>query len=955
MNPQSGINPKSARMLIRRFFLFLSTILLIVSFFPATPVRASGDFQNNPGVTLAQEMLDKMTPEERVGQLFLVGFTGSTTSKNYQISDLIARYHIGGVVLRAENDNFIAAPDTVSSAYQLIAQLQDLELQASIIQPSSTPEAGTPTPVPAPTQVPANYIPLFIGISQPGDGYPNDQILSGLTPLPDLMAMGATWDPSLAQKVGSIAGQELSSIGFNLFIGPSLDVLESPEATLSNGLNTNVFGGNPYWVGTMGSAYITGLHIGSNGRMMVIAGHFPGRGSADRPDGEEPATVRKSLEQMKQFELAPFFAVTGNALNLQSTVDGLLVSHIRYQGLQGNIRSTTPPVSFDPQALSQILSLPALSSWREAGGLMVSDDLGSKTVRLFYDPAGQSFQSRNVALDAFLAGNDVLYMGNIVSSDVKDNYSSIIQAMDFFTQKYNADSAFARRVDDAALRILTKKYQLYGNFDLGVVTPPVTGLAQLGQSETITFEVARQSATLISPDKLDLETVLPSPPDVNDHIIFLTDTRAGKQCSNCNEEPMLAVDSLQNAVLRLYGSQAGGLVIPGRQVSYSLDSLSGILVGGLGNQELEDALRQANWVIINILDAEPGESQTTILHQFLTERQDLLRSKHILVFAFNAPYFLDATDISKLTAYYCLYSKSSPFVEVAARLIFREISPTGTLPVSVPGVGYDLLSATAPDPTQVINLSLELPSLATPETGTQAPALPSSTPYYRVGDTLSARTSIIVDHNGHPVPDGTEVQFRIAVNGAGGVVQQINSTTVQGVAKALFSIDRPGLLEISASSGPAISSVVLQLKITSEGSSVTVVTPTPIPEFTPTPTEIIPTPTATIPSSPLAQGYPGVSGWFGMVLLMCMYGILAYWLGNRFAGIGWGLRWALCVVLGGLIAYSYLAIRLPGAAEYLHKGGWLGMAELVLLGGTSGFLGGFAWFRLSTESRKQPN
>ena len=93
------------------------------------------------------------------------------------------------------------------------------------------------------------------------------------------MALGATWDPSLSEKVGVVAGQELSSIGFNLYFGPSLDVLESPEATLSNGLDANVFGGDPYWVGAMGSAYITGLHNGSNGRIAVIADHFPGRGA----------------------------------------------------------------------------------------------------------------------------------------------------------------------------------------------------------------------------------------------------------------------------------------------------------------------------------------------------------------------------------------------------------------------------------------------------------------------------------------------------------------------------------------------------------------------------------------------------------------------------------------------------------------------------------------------------
>ncbi len=922
---------------------------------PATYVRASGAFRGNQEAKRAQELLDQMPPEERVGQLFLVAFTNPTIDKNSQIYDLIVRYHVGGVVLRAENDNFIAAPDTVSAAYQLIAQLQDAEKQASLPQPSSTPEAGTPAPLPAPTPIPANYIPLFVGISQEGDGYPYDQILNGLTPLPDLMALGATWDPSLAERVGVVAGQELSSIGFNLYLGPSLDVLESPETTLLNGLDANVFGGNPYWVGVMGSSYISGLHSGSNGRMAIIADHFPGRGGADRPSGEEIATVRRSFEQLKQIELAPFFAVTGNAQNSQSAVNGLLVSHIRYQGFQGNIRSTTKPVSFDPQALSQILALPALSTWRTMGGLLVSDDLGSPTVRLFYDPGGQSFQARNVALDAFLAGNDLLNMGNIISSDIKDNYTTVVQTLDFFTQKYNGDPAFAKRVDDSVLRILTMKHHLYGGFDPEGVSPPVTGLAQLGQSEAITFEVARQSATLISPEKLDLETVLPSPPDINDHIIFLTDTRVGKQCSTCDEEPMLAVDALQNAVLRLYGSQAGDKVIPGRQVSYPLNLLSGILEGGLGNQELEDAIRQSNWVVINMLDAEPGQVQTTLLRQFLSERQDLLRDKHIILFAFNAPYFLDATDISKVTAYYCLYSKSASFVQEAAGLLFRELSPNGTLPVSVAGIGYDLLFATSPDPNQVIDLSLELPSTPTPAAGAQTSPEPTSTPSFRVGDTLSARTGVIIDHNGHPVPDGTAIQFKIAVNGAGGVVQQIDSVTVQGVAKASFSIDRPGLLEISATSSPAISSVVIQLTVTTEGSSVTVVTPTPIPQFTATPTIVIPTPTIIITYTPLEQGYPGFSGWFAMVILLSLFGFFAYWLGMRLGGTSWGVRWAICVVFGGLVAYTYLATRLPGAADYLRESGWPGMIGEILLGAVAGFGSAFAWFRLAKGSRKQPN
>ena len=119
------------------------------------------------------------------------------------------------------------------------------------------------------------YVPLFIGISQEGDGAPNDQILSGLTALPNAMAIGATWNTELAQQMGAVLGSELSALGFNLFLGPSLDVVESPKPSAQIDLGTRVFGGDPFWVGEMGRAYIAGLHTGSNARMMVVCQAFP--------------------------------------------------------------------------------------------------------------------------------------------------------------------------------------------------------------------------------------------------------------------------------------------------------------------------------------------------------------------------------------------------------------------------------------------------------------------------------------------------------------------------------------------------------------------------------------------------------------------------------------------------------------------------------------------------------
>lgn len=912
--------------------------LLVSSFGTAGPVSASGVAQTETPETLAGDLLNEMSPEERVGQLFLVSFDGSTVETGSQIYDLVTRQHVGGVVLLAGNDNFLDAPQTTNSAYQLISNLQAANWDFTQTPITNLSDGK---------QTQYKYAPLFIGVSQDGNGAPNDQILSGLTSFPDLMSIGATWQPELSEQTGAAVGRELSALGFNLYFGPSLDVLELPGTSAGSGLGASVFGGDPYWVGKMGQSYISGLHAGSNGHLAVIAKHFPGRGSADRPSGDEVATVRKSLEQLKQIELAPFFSVTGSTLDPAGMADGLLVSHIRYQGFQGNIRATTRPVSFDSQALAQILSLPEFTNWRGKGGLMVSDDLGSATVRRFYDPSGTSFSARLVVRDAFLAGNDLLYLGNIVSRDQPDNFNTVVQVLQFFAQKYREDTAFAQRVDASALRILTLKYRLYADFDIKSVIPSQDDLAILGTFQNVTFDVARQSATLINPDAADIATVLPEPPGTRDYILFLTDTHMHRQCNTCSDQPDMAVDALQSAVLALYGPQASSLVNPERLKSYSFDELADILQGGIGNDTLIYELNRATWVVISMLDSDPSLPQVT-LRRFLSERQDILRNKNVILFAFDAPYSLDATDISKLTAYYGLYSKTPPFIEIAARILFQEITPDGSLPVSVPGIGYDLLTATSPDPNQVISLFMDLSTVSV-ATASTTPE-PTPTPNFRVGDTITISTGVIVDHNGHPVPDGTGVHFALALGGVNDIIQQVDASTVSGVAKAAFSIDRSGLLEVRATSDPATTSIVLQLDVTSEGVSVTALPPTPVA------TEVVPTPTVMVTAeptnSPLTTGHPGMGGWLLMLILLGSLGFFVFWVAGRLLTMQWGVRWSLCAMLGGLGAYNYLAFGLPGGAHWLIKFGFFGMAGVIFAGILGGLAVGWLWHRLSAAKKR---
>ena len=933
----------------RRLSSIIILIIYLISFLaPLTSAQAQ---TSDPVANL----IARLTPEQKVGQLFLVSFNGTAVDEKSEIYDLIANHYVGGVVLTAANDNFIAAPNTVTGAFSLVSALQQTEWDAAR-QPKS-PSSQHP------------YIPLFVGISQEGGGSANDQILSGLTPIPAQMALGATWDRALAQKSGEVMGRELNALGFNFYLGLSLDVLNAPNPTADTGLSARVFGGDPYWASELGQAFISGLHTGSQNHMTVIAKHFPGQGGSDRLAGLEVPTVRRSLDELKQIDLAPFFAVTGAASSPETTADGVLVSHIRYQGFQGNIRPTTRPISFDQQALSQVLALPQIQPWRLSGGLIVSDDLGMPAVRRFYDPDNQSFSARLVARDAFLAGNDILTMGNIVSSDMPGNHDTIVSTLASFAQKYREDPAFASRVDDSLRRILTVKYRTYPSLTISTVLPAPLQADTFGQSTDHVFAVARQSATLISPSQAELSAVLPSPPKTSDYIVFITDASVNRQCSTCPETPMMPADALQGAVSRLYGPAAAGLVSPSHLSSYSFADMDALLQDPTFKPDLLNDLGRANIVVISALDLPVGQPQTVILSRFLSEKQSTLSSKSVILFSFGAPYYLDATSISKLDAYYGMYSQSAPFVEVAARLLFKEISPLGASPVSIPGTGYSLLAATSPDPDQVISLSRDLPIAATPtpETGTTsdltetpvagASLTPTATPQQlllKMGDTIAVRTGVILDRNKHAVPDGTLVRFVLSFSrGESGLTQQVESTTTDGVAIASFNLDQTGSIKIQASSGQAKSSDTITLNVNNEGSTPEVSTPTAVVTIAPTEIPVTPQPTPKAGTTlTTAEGFPTFLGWFLTVLLMAAGVALAYWFGIQFAAARWAVRWALLVLLGGLAAYNYLILEMPGSELWLDERGLPIFLQAILFGQSIGFLIGWVW-RLMAESRKQ--
>jgi beta-N-acetylhexosaminidase len=556
-----------------------------------------------------------------------------------------------------------------------------------------------------------------------------------------------------------------------------------------------------------------------------------------------------------------------------------------------------------------------------------------------------------VARDAFLAGNDLLYLGNITAEDPnEDTYTATIGILEYFAQQYRTDREFAQRVDDAVARILAQKFRMYEDFTLSNVLPPESGLSNIDSSQEVISEVARKAATLINPDPQELSTLLPASPKQADRIAFLTDVSQYKQCTTCFWEPGLAADALQKAVLRLYGPEGSGQVFTSRLNSFALTELE-LMLNGETQTDIESILEQANWLVISLTDVSKG--QIPLLQRFFSERPNLIRNRNVILFSFTAPYYLDPTDISKFTAYYALYSKQPAFVEVAARLLFREqVTLEGAPPVSIPAVDYDLSVATSPDENQIIPLALDQGESITPTSGSETPATetqPTQTPIplYRIGDTITVRAGPIFDHNHHIVPDDTPVRFTMTTRDeTGEILQPLESETENGIARASFSIDRPGTVEIRAVSEPALESVGLQFDASNEGAVVITVVPTITATIeTPQPTT---TPVVVDDNQLISpEGYPRVGSWLLVMLAVIGGAALMFWAVSRIVSTRWGLRWALCVFLGGLLAYNYLALGLPGATDWIaDSAGAFGVLMLTFGGELIGALGAWVWMQI---------
>ncbi len=964
----------------------LNAFLVIVAVFcqvVAAPMTAAGQTATPPPYARNVAAIVKgMTVNQKVGQLFMVSFPGTDTTPTSDIADLIINYHVGGVQLRAANQNITNGTDGTRQLAELTNRLQAL---AAVTQTTVALDVtATPAGLNALRTLPlgVDTIPLFVATSQEGDGAPYSNITQGQTQIPSELAIGATWRPDNAGIVGQITGRELTALGINVLLGPILDVLDDPKPTTPVDIGTRVFGGDPYWVGRFGAAYVSGVHIGSHNRIAVVASRFPGLGSSDRSVEDEIPTVQKSLEQLKQIELAPFFAVTqvSNDQPITATVDGLLVSHIRYRGFQGNIRASTRPVSLDPIAYQALMSLPEIAPWRNAGGVTFSDNLGVRGVRRFYDPLDLTFNARRVAQEAFLAGNDVLILGNFgLNNSWQEELANIKDTIQFFRERYVSDQTWAARIDAALARIIALKLKLYQ----GVLTTENVGVnayfaSQINTSNEMISNIAKQAVTLLSPSARDLPSLVPAAPGKDESIVFITDDRQIRDCTRCAPYSAISRTALQEIALNLYGPKSTGQLNPSRVSSLSFNDLAeyntraaalptptvslsvtvtptltpitstATLTPTALNDSVnaQKAIDNADMVVIAMLDLSADSKSTKIFRDFLAQRADSLRDKRVVVFAFGAPYYLDTTEISKLTAYFGVYSRQPVFLEAAIRALFGEFPPDGASPVSITALNYSLLLQTAPDQQQVITLIA-----SNPLSNTQVATGPLE---MKIGDKLKLRAGPIVDHNNRIVPDGTQVQFVLAYPSERVEQQQPAVSTRDGIAETIVVIERKGTLEIRAQADPALTSYVIRVNIGDNAVSIETIKPTALPTATPEPSPTatdkptIPatlstTPTLAAPSAP-AIVRSSLGGFVITMLVLVVIALVAILTLNATGRLRSGMRWRVTLISwsAGWISYVLYVTGAPGTNRIATLMGWYGSVILAVVVASLALIAGVA-------------
>jgi len=131
------------------------------------------------------------------------------------------------------------------------------------------------------------------------------------------VALAATWDPALAERVGASLGEDARARGVNFLLAPGVNIYRSPL----NGRNMEYFGEDPYLAGRVAVGYIDGVQ--SKGVSATVK-HFAGNNSEYDRHRVNSIIDERTLRELylPAFEAAVTEAHVGAVMDSYNLVNG---------------------------------------------------------------------------------------------------------------------------------------------------------------------------------------------------------------------------------------------------------------------------------------------------------------------------------------------------------------------------------------------------------------------------------------------------------------------------------------------------------------------------------------------------------------------------------------------------------------------------------------------------------
>jgi len=260
--------------------------------------------------------------------------------------------------------------------------------------------------------------PLFTCIDLEGGHV--DRFRDVLGPTPSAAEVFATGDRKLFREHGQIIGENCRALGFNVDFAPVLDMAFEASRTV---MSSRVVSAKPRETVAYAREFLAGLRSAD---VLGCGKHFPGLGEGTLDSHLKLPVIEKSLKNLWAEDLLPYRTLRGQ-------MPMVMVAHAAY-----------PSVTKDrtPASLSKVWIAEILRKRIGYRNLIVSDDLEMGGV-LAAAPVGKA------AVEHIRAGGDLLLICH--------HEHSVMQAHEELIKTTESDPKFAKRVEEAAQRVLAFK------------------------------------------------------------------------------------------------------------------------------------------------------------------------------------------------------------------------------------------------------------------------------------------------------------------------------------------------------------------------------------------------------------------------------------------------------------------------------------------------------------------